>query len=145
MDYIPPVREEQSPVYMMHISCQSFHGTRFDCFASAVYADPSLIRSEEGPLPGWTFVTNHGAVLALVAHHGQITSREIAATLNITERSVLRIIKDLEDGGYLERFRDGRQNYYNVDPDLPLRREDARHVAIGELLVLLMPRGETKT
>ena len=78
-------------------------------------------------------------MLALVAHRGQITSREIATTLGITERSVLRIIKDLEDGGYLERFRDGRQNYYKVDHDVPLRREDARHVAIGDLLILLMP------
>ena len=92
-----------------------------------------------GTLAGWTFITNHGAVLALVARRGQITSREIAATLNITERSVLRIIKDLEDGGYLHRFRDGRQNYYQVDANAPLRREDARHVAIGDLLSLLAP------
>jgi DNA-binding transcriptional ArsR family regulator len=90
-------------------------------------------------LPAWTFITNHGAVLALVAHHGRITSREIAATLGITERSVLRIIKDLEEGGYLERYRDGRHNYYTVDAELPLRRDDARHVAIGELLTLLVP------
>ena len=82
-------------------------------------------------------------MLALVAHHGQITSREIASTLNITERSVLRIIKDLEDGGYLERFREGRQNYYKVDPKAPLRREDARHVAIGDLLGLLNPTSES--
>lgn len=90
-------------------------------------------------LTTWTFITNHGAVLALVARHGQITSREIAATLHITERSVLRIIKDLEDEGYLQRFRDGRQNYYKVDPTVPLRREDARHVAVGDLLTLLAP------
>lgn len=78
-------------------------------------------------------------MLALVARHGQITSRDIAATLGITERSVLRIIKDLEDEGYLERHKDGRQNYYKVDPKVPLRREDTRHVAVGDLLDLLIP------
>ena len=78
----------------------------------------------------------------LVARRGQITSREIAATLNITERSVLRIIKDLEDGGYLHRFRDGRQNYYQVDANAPLRREDARHVAVVDLLSLLAPAND---
>ena len=75
----------------------------------------------------------------MVARHRQITSRDIAAQLGITERSVLRIIKDLEDGGYLQRFRDGRQNYYKILGDQPLRREDTNHVAIGDLLALLIP------
>jgi DNA-binding MarR family transcriptional regulator len=82
----------------------------------------------------WSFVTNHGGVLILVAKNPQITAREIASHLGITERSVLRIISDLEAEGYLTRTRDGRVNFYEVNPDLPLRRPELREVAVGELL-----------
>lgn len=91
----------------------------------------------------WTFITNHGAVLALVADRGQITSREIAASLGVTERTVLRIIADLEDADYVQRFRDGRQNYYKVDSGQPLRREEASHVSVGDLVDLLNARSKT--
>jgi Mn-dependent DtxR family transcriptional regulator len=88
-------------------------------------------------MASWSFITNHGAVLNLVAKYGQITTREIANQLGITERSVLRIISDLESEGYLERTRDGRVNYYEVNHDLPLRRRELRDTAVGELLDLL--------
>ena len=88
-------------------------------------------------MASWSFITNHGAVLSLVARHNQITAREIASQLGITERSVLRIISDLETEGYLERTRDGRVNYYQVNHDLPLRRPELRDTAVGELLHLL--------
>ena len=91
-------------------------------------------------MSNWTFITNHGAVLAMVADRGQITSREIAATLGITERTVLRIIGDLEDGEYLRRYKDGRQNYYKVDTEQPLRRDEASHVTAGDLVELLNAR-----
>jgi predicted transcriptional regulator of viral defense system len=83
----------------------------------------------------WSFVTNHGGVLILVAQHPNITIREIAAHLGITERSVLRIISDLETAGYLTRIRDGRVNYCTVNPDLPLRRPELRDVLVAELLL----------
>jgi DNA-binding Lrp family transcriptional regulator len=82
----------------------------------------------------WSFVTNHGGVLILVAKYPQITAREIAGHLGITERSVLRIISDLEAEGYLKRTRDGRVNSYEVKADLPLRRPELREVVVGELL-----------
>jgi hypothetical protein len=34
-------------------------------------------------MPKWTFITNHGAVLALIDQRRQITAREIAATLEL--------------------------------------------------------------
>ncbi|MEX2430639.1 MAG: HTH domain-containing protein [Dehalococcoidia bacterium] len=85
----------------------------------------------------WTFITNHGAVLALVAEHEQITARDIAVRLRITERSVRRIIVDLEGSGYLQRYLDGRVNWYRVRSDLPLRREVTQGVAVGKLLRVL--------
>jgi predicted ArsR family transcriptional regulator len=85
----------------------------------------------------WTFITNHGAVLALIGQHDQITAREIAKELDITERSVMRIIKDLESEGYIGRERSGRVNIYRVNSNVPLRRRDKRDVMIGDLLAVL--------
>lgn len=91
-------------------------------------------------MTNWTFITNHGAVLTLIGQFGQITAREIAAELGITERSVMRIIKDLENEGYIERKRDGRVNIYQVNKEVPLRRHDKRGVMIGDLLKVLDKR-----
>ncbi len=89
----------------------------------------------------WTFITNHGAVLALIAQYGKITTRELAMQLGITERSVLRIISDLETEGYLERRKDGRANWYEINREMPLRRQEKKDVAIGDLLTVLAQRG----
>ena len=91
-------------------------------------------------MTNWTFITNHGAILALIGQYGQITAREIANELSITERSVMRIIKDLETEGYISRQRDGRVNVYRVNTEVPLRRRDKRYVMIGDLLQILEKR-----
>ena len=90
----------------------------------------------------WTFITNHGAVLALVAEHGQITARDIGMRLNLAERSVHRIIGELESEGYIDKQREGRLNYYRVRRDMPLRREDRRNVAVGSLLKVLIEENQ---
>ena len=89
----------------------------------------------------WTFITNHGAVLTLIAQYGQITAKEIAETLQMTERPVRRIIAELEAAGYLQKQRVGRTNRYQVRHDLPLRRSMPHEVAVGDLLRLLTRDG----
>ncbi len=86
----------------------------------------------------WTFLTNHGAVLGLIAKHGQITASQIAVKLDITERSVQRIIKDLHDAGYVQRTRQGRTNHYRVNQELPLRVRTVRDVPVGDLIKILI-------
>jgi predicted transcriptional regulator len=85
----------------------------------------------------WTFITNHGAVLVLIAIHGKITAREIAIQLDITERSVRTIIKDLVTEGYIEKRREGRANVYDVVRDKPVRTKLPRDIAVGDLLRIL--------
>jgi len=92
----------------------------------------------------WTFITNHGSVLALIAHNTEITAREIASQLGITERSVHRIISDLEREGYITRQRSGRVNRYKVNHDLPLRRHYQKETVVGHLLDVLGPRVEAE-
>lgn len=89
----------------------------------------------------WNFITNHGAVLAMIGQYGQITAREIAAELGITERTVMRIIRDLETEGYIRKMREGRINHYKVNSQAPLRRQDNRDVIVGELLRVLYNDG----
>lgn len=88
-------------------------------------------------MANWTFITNHGAVLILISEASQITAREIANRVGITERSVRRIIDDLEASGYLQRHRDGRLNVYTVNHDAALRHDVTRDVMVGELLGVL--------
>jgi len=85
----------------------------------------------------WTFITNHAAVLTLLNREEHLTSREIALALGITERSVIRIIKDLETDGDVTKRKEGRENRYTVDKDLPLRREDQQEIQVRKLLQLI--------
>ncbi|HLF08849.1 MAG TPA: helix-turn-helix domain-containing protein [Dehalococcoidia bacterium] len=86
----------------------------------------------------WTFITNHGAVLLLIAQRNRVTARQIAADLNLTERTVRRLITELEEAGYLTHQRDGRVNRYIIHPDMPMRGHDGRQAPVGDLLKLLL-------
>ena len=93
----------------------------------------------------WTFITSHGAVLAYIAEHSRATGIAIATALGITERSVRRIIDDLEAEGYLTKKRNGWSNQYEVNKTRPLLRQATSHdIEIGDLLTLLLPGRKTK-
>ncbi len=87
----------------------------------------------------WTFLSNHTHVLVCLAADGDQTLRDIAQKVGITERAVLRIVAELEQGGVLARARDGRRNRYAIDPGAPLRHPLEAHCRIGDLLALVTP------
>jgi DNA-binding MarR family transcriptional regulator len=62
----------------------------------------------------WSVLTNHSRVLAAVAADPDIRVRDIATLLGVTERTVLRIIGDLEDSGHLTHDRVGARNRYEI-------------------------------
>ena len=64
----------------------------------------------------WNLLTNHGRVLLYIADDPTARLRDIAARLDITERSVYRVINEMADDGYLVKERDGRRNRYDVQP-----------------------------
>ena len=88
-------------------------------------------------MPSWSFLSNHGAVLVLVATQPRISATAIGSQLGITERPVRRIISELEAAGYLRRTRDGRANRYEVNPVLPLPGPVIRDIAVGDLIDIL--------
>ena len=87
--------------------------------------------------PTWTFLSNHTHVLVCIARDPAVTMREIADQTGITERAVQRIVRDLEDGGYLVRHRRGRRNVYALRPGLPLRHPLERQTDVQSLLEVL--------
>lgn len=82
----------------------------------------------------WTFITNHAAVLTILDRTDQQTAREIGAALQITNRTVYRIIRDLEQAGYISKHKSGRENRYVLNKSLPLRRENQRNIQVRNLL-----------
>ena len=88
-------------------------------------------------MSSWNFITNHGAVLVIVSQQPNITGREIALQLGITERAVLRIVADLDVGGYVARTRNGRSNRYEVNQELPVPGAVLKDVAVGDLLGII--------
>lgn len=90
--------------------------------------------------PSWTFLTNHGHVLVLLAQEPDARMRDVAERVGITERAVQKIVADLETGGYLERERDGRRNHYKVSLRGRFRHPIESHASVGVLVKLLSGR-----
>ena len=88
-------------------------------------------------MPSWSFLSNHGAVLILIASQPQITAVEIGSQLSITERPVRRIIPELETAGYLRRRREDRAIRYDLNPSLLLPGPVLKNMAVGDLLGIL--------
>lgn len=86
---------------------------------------------------GWTFLTNHAHALLVIARDPQITLREAAARVGITERAIQRIVADLEAAGYLTRTRHGRRNSYTISTGQPFRHPLAAGHDVDELLGIL--------
>lgn len=99
----------------------------------------------------WSFFTNHARVLICIARDPGIRLRDLAATIDVTERSAYGIVTDLVNAGYVIKEKDGRRNLYRVEAQLPLPEPIGRERTIGDVLGLLLdvdartrPRQRTK-
>jgi MarR family len=93
----------------------------------------------------WTFLTSHARVLLLVAHDPGIRLRDIAASLDISERSAFAIITDLAEAGYVVKEKNGRRNRYHIQAHLPLPEPTSQERTVGEVLALLTGTGPAAT
>ncbi len=66
--------------------------------------------------------------------------RDVATKVGITERAVQRIVSELEEGGAIERIKEGRQNRYEIDTTLPLRHGLESHRTIGDILDVVLQK-----
>jgi hypothetical protein len=88
----------------------------------------------------WSFLTNHARVLLCIARDPGVRLRELAASLDMTERSAHGIVTDLAAAGYVIKLRDGRRNRYQVQESVPVPGPGGREPAVGELLALFGAR-----
>ena len=81
-------------------------------------------------------------VLTAVGGDPNLRLRDIAATLDITERTAARIVNDLVQAGYLTKTRNGRRSSYEIHDELPLRHPRHRHHTVGDLIRFLQDPAE---
>jgi DNA-binding MarR family transcriptional regulator len=95
--------------------------------ASSSAASPSL---------SWTFLSNHSHVIICLARDPEIRMRDIAVSVGITERAVIRILTELEEAGYIQKERVGRRNRYTIMTEKHLRHPLEAHHSIRGILAL---------
>ena len=86
----------------------------------------------------WGFLTNHGRALLCIAHDPDVRLRDLATTLEITERSAYAIVSDLTDAGYVLKNRDGRRNRYAIQQHRRLPEPTLRERTVGDVLEVLV-------
>jgi hypothetical protein len=63
--------------------------------------------------------------------------RDIASSLDLSERRAHGIVNDLAEAGYIVKVREGRRNRYEIQHHLPLPETLDRDQAIGDVLAVL--------
>lgn len=111
---------------MQFFSCIQFHYSSLQ-----LSAKENELSSHETK---WTFFSNYGHVYFILASSEALVVREIAQRVGITERSVLGIIQELEEAGYIEKEKVGRSNRYKIIPEKTLRHPLENNVQLKELI-----------
>lgn len=93
----------------------------------------------------WTFLTNHSHVLFSIFQTPDIRVRDISGMVGVTERAVLRIIRELTDAGFVVVTKNGRENQYSVTADVQLRHPLEQHRSVADLLEMLSKREDDVT
>src|SRR5215213_5518425 len=90
-----------------------------------------------------TCLSNQLSLLMLLAVRGEVTTREPALSLGITERAVHRILRDLAESGYITIGKRGYRNQYTVHPEKSVGHPSFPTLTLGELLAPVFARSET--
>jgi DNA-binding MarR family transcriptional regulator len=93
----------------------------------------------------WGFLTNHARALLYIAHDPEARLRDLAVSLDVTERTAYGIVTDLTDAGYIVKEKDGRRNRYYIQEHLPVRESTSRERTVGEVLDLFSQRERRRT
>lgn len=91
--------------------------------------------------PAWSFLTNHGLALVCIANDPGSRIRDIAATLDVTERTAQTLVNNLCEAGYVDKQREGRRNHYKINTDAAVRLPLPRDLEVGDMLAVLNPSG----
>jgi DNA-binding MarR family transcriptional regulator len=82
----------------------------------------------------WTLLSHHAHVLIALAKNPDFTIDELARILGVTSRSVVNVLNDLVEEGYISKTKDGRNNHYDINREAPLRHETSQGKSVSDLL-----------
>lgn len=82
----------------------------------------------------WQLLSSHARVLLAVLDDDRALRSEIATRTEVTERTVSRIINDLEEAGYLVVDRTRRRNRYRLDSRAAVLAAAAEVLSLGDRL-----------
>lgn len=85
-------------------------------------------------------LTNHALVMMVIAEDPKVRVKEIAERVEVTERAVETLLRDLTDVGFISRRRVGRRNVYEVHEHMQLRHPLVEHCQVGDLVKGLAQR-----
>jgi hypothetical protein len=85
----------------------------------------------------WTFFSNYGHVLVCLSRNNEARLRDVAFEVGITERAVQKIVRDMQDAGFITVSKQGRCNRYRLNKRKSLRHGLESHCNIGKLLALV--------
>ena len=89
-----------------------------------------------------TCLSNQLSLLMLLAVRSEVTTRELALSLGITERAVHRILRDLAESGYITIGKRGYRNQYTVHPEKSVGHPAFPTLTLGEFLAPVFARTE---
>ncbi len=85
----------------------------------------------------WNFLSNYGLVLTHLFQNPEATLREIARGTDLTERAVYQIVRDLEEGGFIQKTKVGRRNTYKVYESVLLSFPVYQDLNIAQMITAL--------
>ena len=85
----------------------------------------------------WTFFSNYGHVLVCLSRNNGVRLRDVALEVGITERAVQKIVRDMQDAGFITVSKQGRCNRYRLNKRKSLRHSLESHCNVGKLLALV--------
>ena len=93
----------------------------------------------------WTLMASHGVVLFYIAANPDSTMREMAEQLDLTERRIARIVRDLSEAGMLEIKKIGRRNSYRVNEAAHFRHPTLSHLKLAAFVEAVTRRADDGT
>ena len=87
-------------------------------------------------MTSWSFLSAHGAALAVIHQAPEATIVELAERARVSPRWMVKLIDDLTQDGYVSRQRTGRRTTYTVNQSKKMRHPVASSVELGRLLNL---------
>ena len=103
------------------------------------------MESESAPrrvsnVPRWALLSKHGMVVVALAMTPNLTSRQLAAQMGLTERTLFTIVRDLVGADILRVKKVGRVNTYIVNENAPIPNPRFAHLHLHDFLAAFKVR-----